>query len=418
MHQSVSCGTPFNRARGENIMRTFISLLFLIGLPFAAAVAEPDIEVRKSVNNEFPAVDEPVEFTVQVTNIGDQVAADVVIRDQLPPEMEIPAGTAAFASVGDYDPATGEWVIGNVGAGADATLVVPAVITDPQPPACIVNSAISEFNGEGNDFNNEARAGVKQNGIERCVDLSASSQTFTGFFSNCDSRETYSGGIEVRNMGPDTARNVIVSFVQSPVVGASIRFDDARCAQSGSAGCEVAEIGAGEIVSLSITSNSFQNYTEMEYRMDVSVSSSDVDYFSANDLTETLEFANDFSNCDESDGFGFGGGSIGPSGCFIATAAYGSALDPHLDSLRYFRDSYLLTNNPGRAIVAFYYKYSPPLADFIADRDWLRAIVRAILTPIVYAIEYPAMALLIVISMVALRIMRRQRRRKTGLSHA
>ncbi len=398
-------------------MRTFISLLFLIGLPFAAAVAEPDIEVRKSVNNAFPAVDEPVEFTVQVSNIGDQVAADVVIRDQLPPEMEIPAGTAAFASVGDYDPATGEWVIGNVDAGADATLVVPAVITDPQPPACIVNSAISEFDGESNDINNEARAAVKQNGAERCVDLSAYSLTFTAIFSDCDSRETYSGRIEVRNIGPDAARNVVVSFVQSPVVGASIRFDDARCAQSGSPVCEVAEIAAGESVSLNITSNSFQNYTEMEYQMDVSVSSSDVDYFSANDLTESLQFANDFSNCEETDGFGLGGGSFGPGGCFIATAAYGSALDPHLGNLRYFRDSYLLTNRPGRAIVAFYYKYSPPLADFIADRDWLRAIVRAVLTPIVYAIEYPALALLAVIAMIALLVSWRQRKRKNKAQH-
>ena len=394
-------------------MRTFISLLFLLGLPFAAAVAEPDIEVRKSVNNAFPATDEPVEFTVQVSNIGDQVAADVVIRDQLPPEMEIPAGTAAFASVGDYDPATGEWVIGNVGAGADATLVIPAVVTAPQPPACIVNTAISEFNGESNDDNNQARAGVHQNGIERCVDLSAYSNVLLvgGIFASCDSMKPYEGRIQVRNMGPDPARNVVVSFVQAPVVGANIRFDDARCAQSGSDACEIAEVGAGEFVSLNITSDSFQNYTTSEFQMAVSVSTSDVDYFPANDLTDTTEFAGDFSNCEEIDFGEWDFGSIGPGGCFIATAAYGSALDPHLDSLRYFRDSYLLTNGPGRAMVAFYYMYSPPLADFIADRDWLRAVVRAVLTPIVYAIEYPVLALLAVIAMIALLVTWRQRKR-------
>ena len=395
-------------------MRTFISLLFLIGLPFAAAVAEPDIEVRKSVNNKFPAADEPVEFTVQVSNIGDQVAADVVVRDQLPPEMEIPAGTAAFASVGDYDPATGEWVIGNIGAGADATLVIPAVVTAPQPPACIVNTAISEFGGDSNDDNNEARAGVHQNGIERCVDLSAYSNVLLvgGIFASCDSMKPYAGRIQVRNMGPDPARDVVVSFVQAPIVGANIRFDDARCAQSGSDVCEIAEVGAGEFVSLSITSDSFQNYTTSEFQMAVSVSTSDVDYFPENDLTDTTEVAGDFSNCEEIDFGGFDIGSIGPGGCFIATAAYGSALDPHLDSLRYFRDSYLLNNRPGRAIVAFYYKYSPPLANFIADRDWLRTIVRAILTPMVYAIEYPGLASLAVIAMIALLVTWRQRKRK------
>jgi len=395
-------------------MRSFISLVILIGLPFAVAMAEPDIAVGKSVNNVYPAADEPVEFTVWVSNIGDETAVDVVIQDQLPPEMEIPAGTAAFVSVGDYDPATGEWLIGNIGAGADATLVVPAVVTDPQPPACIVNTAISEFNGESNDDNNEARAGVRQNGIERCVDLNAFSNVLWvgGIFASCDSIKPYEGRIQVHNMGPDAARNVIVSFVQAPVVGANIRFDDARCAQSGSDVCEIAAVGAGEFVSLSITSDSFQNYTAVEYQMAVSVSTSDVDYFPANDLTDTTEVAGDFSNCEEIDFGGLEIGSIGPGGCFIATAAYGSALDPHLDSLRYFRDSFLLTNRPGRAIVAFYYKYSPPLADFIADRDWLRAIVRAVLTPIVYAIEYPALALLAVIAMIALLVSRRQRKRK------
>ena len=395
-------------------MRTFISLLFLIGLPFAAAVAQPEIEVRKSVNNAFPAADEPIEFTVQVSNIGDEVADNVIISDQLPPEMEIPAGTAAFASMGEYDPATGSWVIGSMGAGADATLIVPAVVTDPQPPACIVNSAVLESGNDSNPNNNEARAGIHQNGIERCVDLSAQSAViaFGGIFASCDAMRPYEGTIDVRNMGPDAARNVIVSFVQAPVVGANIRFDDARCAQSGSEVCEIAELAVGEFVALSITSDSFQNYTSVEYQMAVSVSTSDVDYVPENDLTDTFEVAGDFSNCEEIDFGGVGFGVAPGGGCFIATAAYGSALDPHLDSLRYFRDSYLLTNGPGRTIVAFYYRYSPPLADFIADHDWLRAIVRTVLTPIVYAIEYPGLASLAVIAMVALLVSWRQRKRK------
>ena len=71
------------------------------------------------------------------------------------------------------------------------------------------------------------------------------------------------------------------------------------------------------------------------------------------------------------------------SGCFIATAAYGSYLDKHVEVLRNFRDAYLLTNSMGRAFVAFYYRNSPPLADFIAAHDSLRAIVRIGLAPLV-----------------------------------
>jgi hypothetical protein len=69
--------------------------------------------------------------------------------------------------------------------------------------------------------------------------------------------------------------------------------------------------------------------------------------------------------------------------CFIATAAYGSLVDPHVQTLRLFRDKYLLTHGPGRMFVTLYYHYSPPLADFIAERPVLRLIVRLFLFPLV-----------------------------------
>lgn len=86
-----------------------------------------------------------------------------------------------------------------------------------------------------------------------------------------------------------------------------------------------------------------------------------------------------------------GGG--GSSGCFIATAAYGSYLDPHVEALRKFRDQYLLTNAAGRAFVSFYYHYSPPVAEFISKHARLRMMTRWMLTPTVYAAEYPLLFL-------------------------
>ena len=82
-------------------------------------------------------------------------------------------------------------------------------------------------------------------------------------------------------------------------------------------------------------------------------------------------------------------GSSGGGGCFIATAAYGSYLHPKVQLLRNFRDHYLLTNAPGRAFVAAYYRYSPPLANFIASHDFLRATARLALTPLFVAAVYP-----------------------------
>ncbi|PLX50112.1 MAG: hypothetical protein C0612_07105 [Desulfobulbaceae bacterium] len=71
------------------------------------------------------------------------------------------------------------------------------------------------------------------------------------------------------------------------------------------------------------------------------------------------------------------------SGCFIATAAYGSYMEPHVMTLRHLRDSYLLTNKLGTSFVHSYYRYSPPIADYIAEHDMLRSAVRLGLTPLV-----------------------------------
>ncbi|QIR75808.1 hypothetical protein FA592_06005 [Sulfurospirillum diekertiae] len=77
------------------------------------------------------------------------------------------------------------------------------------------------------------------------------------------------------------------------------------------------------------------------------------------------------------------------SDCFIATAAYGSFLDPHVVTLRHFRDRYLLTNAPGQWVVENYYHYSPPIADSIRKNSALRLLTQMVLTPIVFCIEYP-----------------------------
>ena len=76
-----------------------------------------------------------------------------------------------------------------------------------------------------------------------------------------------------------------------------------------------------------------------------------------------------------------GGG--GGGGCFIATAAYGSLMEPHVKILRDFRDRFLIGNTIGKRFVCLYYTYSPPIADFIAKHDSLRAMVRISLFPVV-----------------------------------
>jgi len=67
------------------------------------------------------------------------------------------------------------------------------------------------------------------------------------------------------------------------------------------------------------------------------------------------------------------------TGCFIATAVYGSELAPEIVLLKKFRDKILLPHRASRSFVSFYYRVSPPIADFIARRPGLGAAVRLVI---------------------------------------
>lgn len=92
--------------------------------------------------------------------------------------------------------------------------------------------------------------------------------------------------------------------------------------------------------------------------------------------------------------------SLGASekGCFIATAAYGSFLDPHVSALRLFRDRYLEPYAWGRVVMDFYYSHSPPLAEVIEQNRSLRIITRWLLAPLVYFIIYPIYSLTLLLA--------------------
>jgi uncharacterized repeat protein (TIGR02543 family) len=97
------------------------------------------------------------------------------------------------------------------------------------------------------------------------------------------------------------------------------------------------------------------------------------------------------------------GGGRGDGLCFIATAAYGSPLHPHVKILRDFRDKYLMPNTLGRNFVDVYYKYSPFVADIVTKHKVLKIATRIYLLPVIvfcYSLLHAGPAVTLVIFIV------------------
>lgn len=75
-----------------------------------------------------------------------------------------------------------------------------------------------------------------------------------------------------------------------------------------------------------------------------------------------------------------------PSGCLIATAAFGSELTPQVQQLRLFRDEIVLKTYAGSSFMnvfnAWYYSFSPTVADYERQNTWLQNTVKALIHPL------------------------------------
>lgn len=74
--------------------------------------------------------------------------------------------------------------------------------------------------------------------------------------------------------------------------------------------------------------------------------------------------------------------------CFVATAAYGGEDHPDVQFLRRFRDNYLINFSIGRAFVRWYKAYGSKLASFTLRSSVRQAIVRFLLTRIVWVFRF------------------------------
>ena len=65
------------------------------------------------------------------------------------------------------------------------------------------------------------------------------------------------------------------------------------------------------------------------------------------------------------------------SGCYVATAVYGSYDCPQVWTLRRFRDQQLAASLPGQAFIRLYYAVSPTLVRWFGETAWFKALWKA-----------------------------------------
>jgi len=75
-------------------------------------------------------------------------------------------------------------------------------------------------------------------------------------------------------------------------------------------------------------------------------------------------------------------------GGLFTTAAYGSAMQKDVRTLRRFRDRSLVRSRVGRAVIALYYRCSPAATQWIAGREWRRTFARWLLRPAVAVVRF------------------------------
>jgi uncharacterized repeat protein (TIGR01451 family) len=339
-------------------------------------------------------------ITVTVQNAGPDDAA-VTVTDLLPTGLGF---VGATSSADAYAAGTGLWDVGSLPNGPTATLQIQAQAALTASDG-LANTATAAAVAPAVDPLLADNSSILTIGVPACVDLVVDTPLVEDFIDlAAGAGQRFVHSMQVTNRRPSTASGVVLTLdaysvdidesafvVPPPAAGSTV---------------PVGDLGPGESrrVTVATFTNPVDVYkTNVEYSVSVFGAEPEV---TPGDNAYSAEFENRRRTS----------GANSSSGCFIATAAYGSYLEPEVMALRQFRDQVLLQGTWGRAFVAWYYRVSPPVAEMIRASEALRFAARALLTPVVYAVKYPAPAGGFLLALCAGPWILRRRRRSAAAS--
>jgi len=165
----------------------------VVGIPVA------DLRIVKNVNNARPNFGSNVTFTVAVTNLGPSTATGVTVTDILSPGLVYLSHTV---TQGSYNPLTGVWTIGTLNYAASALMNLTVLVNTTGDSNNTVSVTGNEYDPDRTNNNaisvlNAVSADLSiQKTVDRPVINNGETATFT---------------VTVRNAGPDTPSNVVVT---------------------------------------------------------------------------------------------------------------------------------------------------------------------------------------------------------------
>jgi uncharacterized repeat protein (TIGR01451 family) len=378
---------PYSR-----VLRQLCALGFalLFGLPLAAVS-----ETLTLTKNGPKTAREGglIEYRLEVVNEGSENVEGAQVLDTFPETLDFVESVSTPSGL--YEPVTGIWTLPSLGIGEDdrtaelriQALVSNGLLADPNDVALVINQARIATPQMPELIEAEVATNIL---CQFCIDWEILSVSL-----NVDSRVDddhkivelrFDLHVQISNNGPIASEGTVSAIDFSVVHG---NFHPTLIL---SPALPVAvTLAPGETQMITFGTN-WSDWPDTDYTI-----SWEFEVADASLMDPVMPNTVSGSFTDEGYDNDSGGG-----GCFIATAAYGSYLDPHVRSLRRFRDETLMHSRLGRAFVAWYYEVSPPVAQCIEKHEALRMLTRIALTPVVFAIEAPVLAFSIFIGLLFL----------------
>jgi uncharacterized repeat protein (TIGR01451 family) len=210
-----------------------------------ARVSSADLALTKTVDQAQPNENEPIVYTVVMTNRGPDNATGVVISETLPLSLTL---VTSSTSQGSYDSSAGLWQAGSLAASETATLTLTAAVNAGTAGQTLTNIAEVSQAGQSDPFtaNNIATVPV----IVTNADLAVSKTV-----DNLNPRENdlFSHTVTVSNNGPDEATGVVISETLPLSLSLVISNVSQGSYNSGLGAWEVGNLPAGQSAVLTLT---------------------------------------------------------------------------------------------------------------------------------------------------------------------